>query len=143
MLSDDKARPNESADVSGVARQAHEARDPKNNSAPAAQPGASGRNASAAATDEALAKEALEGLKRVRAKARLDKMAIPKPAPAAVRPAMIVARPPAPRPPWVVPLATLVVAVGLVVSACAGVIAYLTTQPTKTIVPTSAAIRNL
>ena len=49
-----------------------------------------------AAADEALAKEALEGLKRIRAKARLDKMAIPKPAPAVVRPAMIVAKPPRP-----------------------------------------------
>lgn len=136
MLSDGKARPNETADISGAAPQA---RDPKGGSTRAAKPG----NTSAAATDEALAKEALEGLKRIRAKARLDKMAIPKPATVVVRPAVIVAKPVAPRPPWVVPLATLAVAVGLVVSACTGVIAYLTTQPSPTSVAASAEIRNL
>src|SRR5712691_8364622 len=143
MLSDGKARPNEPADVSRAAPQTREARDPKDSSTRATQPGPSGRNTSAAASDEALAKEALEGLKRIRAKARLDKMAIPKPAPAVVRPAVIVAKPPAPRPPWVVPLATLAVAVGLVVCACIGVIAYLTIQPGQTSVATTAEIRSL
>lgn len=143
MSSDDKARSNESADISRAARQAGEARDPKDGSTRAAEPPANGANASAAATDEASAKEALEGLKRIRAKARLDKMAIPKPAPVAMRPAVIVAKPPAPRPPWVAPLAALAVAVGLVVSACTGVIVFLTTQPGKTSVATNAEIRNL
>src|SRR5262249_32803163 len=101
------------------------------------------KTASAVSADEAIAKEALEGLKRIRAKARLDKMAIPKPASVAVRPAGIVSKPPAPRPSWVVPLATLAVAVGLVVSACTGIIAYLTTQPSQTNAATSAEIRNL
>ena len=91
----------------------------------AARPGVIGRNAPAS-SDETLAKEALEGLKRIRAKARLDKMAIPRTVPVAVRPAVIVAKPPAPRPPWVVPLATLAVAVSLIVCACTGVIVYLT-----------------
>jgi len=131
MLSDGKARPNEMAG------------DPKDSSASAAQPGPGGRSAPAAASDEALAREALEGLKRIRAKARLDKMAIPRPVPAVVRPAIIVAKPPAVRPPWVAPLATLAVAVGLVVSACTGVIAYLTMQPSQTSVAASAEIRNL
>ncbi|WP_204350058.1 hypothetical protein, partial [Serratia marcescens] len=72
------------------------------------------RRASAAASDEALAKEALEGLKRIRAKARLDKMAIPKPTPAVIKPAVLVAKPPPPRPTWVIPLATLAVASVLV-----------------------------
>ena len=132
MLSDGKAAP-----------QTREARDPKDSSTRAAKPGAGGRNTSAAATDETLAKEALEGLKRIRAKARLDKMAIPKPAPAIVRPAVIVAKAPAPRPSWVVPMATLAVAVGLLVSACTGVIVYLTTQPSQTSVVANAEIRNL
>ena len=132
MLSDGKAAP-----------QTREARDPKDSSTRAAKPGAGGRNTSAAATDETLAKEALEGLKRIRAKARLDKMAIPKPASVVVRPAVIVAKPPAPRPSWVVPMATLAVAVGLLVSACTGVIVYLTTQPSQTSVAASAEIRNL
>jgi hypothetical protein len=143
MLSDGKARPNETADISATAPQARQARDPKDSSTRAARSGTGGRNTSAAATDEALAKEALEGLKLIRAKARLDKMAIPKPASAVVRPAVIVAKAPAPRPPWVVPLATLAVAVGLVVSACTGVIAYLTTQPSQTSVAANAEIRNL
>src|SRR5690349_932016 len=129
MLSDGKARPLRTSDLSGAAKQAAEARDPK--------------GATAAATDEALAKEALEGLKRSRAKARLEKMAIPKPAPAVVRPAIIVAKPPPPRPTWVVPLATLAIAVGLVVSACTGVIAYLTTQPGQGNAVSNAEIRML
>jgi hypothetical protein len=108
----------------------------------AAEP-AAGAKGAAAATDEALAKEALEGLKRSRAKARLEKMAIPKPAPAVVRPAIIVAKPPPPRPTWVVPLATLAIAVGLVVSACTGVIAYLTTQPGQGNAAANAEIRML
>src|SRR5262249_31645987 len=116
MLSDGKAPPNESAAVSGTAKRGPEARDPKGKSARAARPGSSGRSSPATATDEALAKEAMEGLKRIRAKARLDKIAIPKPPPAAERPAVIVAKPPARRPPWVVALATLAVALGLVVS---------------------------
>lgn len=98
---------------------------------------------SAVANDETLAKEALEGLKRIRAKARLDKMAIPKPAPAVLKPAVIVAKPPPPRPTWVAPLATLAVAAMLVVCACTGVIAYLTTQPAQSNVATNAEIRNL
>ncbi|OAF02570.1 hypothetical protein AYJ54_26695 [Bradyrhizobium centrolobii] len=143
MLSDGKARPNETTGVSGAAKQAPEARDAKDNATQAAKPASSARRASAAASDEALAKEALEGLKRIRAKARLDKMAIPKPAPAVVRPAVIVAKPPPPRPTWVAPLATLAVAVGLVVCACTGVIAYLTTQPVQTNAAANAEIRNL
>jgi hypothetical protein len=143
MLSDGKAPSNESAAVSGAAKRGPEARDPKDNSARAARPGSSGRSSPATATDEALAKQAIEGLKRVRAKARLDRIAIPKPSPVAVRPAVIVAKPPALRPPWVVPLATLAVALGLVVSGCTGVIAYLTTQLSQTSVPANAEIRNL
>lgn len=98
---------------------------------------------SAAANDETLAKEALEGLKRIRAKARLDKMAIPKPAPTVMKPAVIVAKPPPPRPTWVAPLATLAVAAILVVCACTGVIAYLTTQPAQSNVAANTEIRNL
>jgi hypothetical protein len=98
---------------------------------------------SAAANDETLAKEALEGLKRIRAKARLDKMAIPKPAPVVMKPAVIVAKPPPPRPTWVAPLATLAVAAVLVVCACTGVIAYLTTQPAQNSVAANTEIRNL
>jgi hypothetical protein len=143
MLSDGKARPIRTSDLSGAAKQAPEARDPKDGSTRAAEPAAGAKGATASATDEALAKEALEGLKRIRAKARLEKMAIPKPAPTVVRPAVIVAKPPAPRPTWVVPLATLAIAVGLVVSACTGVIAYLTTQPSQTNVAANAEIRML
>src|SRR5438874_5093544 len=143
MSSDSKARPSESVDFSDAVRQAREARGGKEASPRAAQPAATGTNASAVATDEARAKEALEGLKRIRTKARLDKMAIPKPASVEVRPAVIVAKPPAPRPPWVAPLAGLAVAVALVISACTGVIAYMTTQPSKTSGTTSADIRNL
>jgi hypothetical protein len=98
---------------------------------------------SAAANDETLAKEALEGLKRIRAKARLDKMAIPKPVPVVMKPAVIVAKPPPPRPTWVAPLATLAVAAVLVVCACTGVIAYLTTQPAQNSVAANTEIRNL
>ena len=98
---------------------------------------------SAAANDETLAKEALEGLKRIRAKARLDKMAIPKPAPVVIKPAVIVAKPPPPRPTWVAPLATLAVAAVMVVCACTGVIAYLTTQPAQSSVAANTEIRNL
>jgi hypothetical protein len=101
------------------------------------------RPAAATTADEAQAKEALEGLKRIRAKARMDKMAIPKPASVPVRPAVLVAKAPEPRPPWVVPLATLAVAVGLVVSACTGVIVYLTMQPVQPNVAANAEIRNL
>lgn len=141
MLSDGKARPNASTEASGATKHVPETPDPKDNSAHGAKPGAGVRSAFAA--DETLAREALEGLKRIRAKARLDKMAISKPAPAVVRPAVIVAKPPALRPPWVMPLATLVVVVGLVVSACTGAIVYLTMQPSQTNVTASAEIRNL
>ncbi|WP_440642182.1 hypothetical protein ACSHT2_14615 [Bradyrhizobium sp. PUT101] len=143
MLSDGQARPNATADASAVAKPTPEARDAKDGTTPAAKPGASAKRVSAAASDEALAKEALEGLKRIRAKARLDKMAIPKPAPAVIKPAVIVAKPPPPRPTWVAPLATLAVAAMLVVCACTGVIAYLTTQPAQNNVAASAEIRNL
>ena len=143
MLSDGKARPNETADVSAAAKQAAEARDAKDNAARTAKPAASARPASASASDEVLAKEALEGLKRIRAKARLDKMAIPKPTPTVVRPAVIVSKPPPPRPTWVAPLAALTVAAILVVCACTGVIAYLTMQPSQTNVAGNTEIRNL
>ncbi|MDA9510344.1 hypothetical protein XI09_37995 [Bradyrhizobium sp. CCBAU 11386] len=139
MLSDGKARPNETADVSAAAKPANT----KDNATQTAKPAASAKRASAAASDEALAKEALEGLKRIRAKARLDKMAIPKPAPVVIKPAMIVAKPPPPRPTWVAPLATLAVAAVLVVCACTGVIAYLTTQPAQNNVAANTEIRNL
>jgi hypothetical protein len=130
--------------VKEAAAQPRDARDGKDRDAKprAAIPGAGAKNASTA--DEARAREALEGLKRIRAKARMDKIAISKPAPIAVPPAVIVAKPPPPRPPWVVPLATVAVAVGLVVSGCTGVIAYLTTtQPGQTSAATSAEIRSL
>ncbi|RZN09162.1 hypothetical protein CWO91_19130 [Bradyrhizobium genosp. SA-3] len=144
MLSDGQARPNASADVSAAAKPAPEARDTKDNAARATKPAASAKRVSAAASDEALAKEALEGLKRIRAKARLDKMAIPKPAPVVIKPAVIVAKPPPPRPAWVAPLATLAVAAILVVCACTGVIAYLTTtQPVQNNVAANTEIRNL
>jgi hypothetical protein len=141
MLPDGTAPPNESTDVSAAARQVRETRDPKVGQSSAARPGVIGRNAPAS-SDETLAKEALEGLKRIRAKARLDKIAIPRTVPVAVRPAVIVAKPPAPRPAWVVPLATLAVAVSLIVCACTGVIAYLTTQPGTTSATASAEIKN-
>ena len=142
MLSDGQARPNVTADAAAAARPAPEARDTKDDAARAAKPAVSAKRV--AASDEALAKEALEGLKRIRAKARLDKMAIPKPAPAVIKPAVIVAKPPPPRPTWVVPLATLAVAAILVVCACTGVIAYLTTtQPVQSSVAANAEIRNL
>ena len=143
MLSDGQARPNATADASAAAKPTPEMRDTKDNATRAAKPVASAKRVSAAASDEALAKEALEGLKRIRAKARLDKMAIPKPAPAVIRPAVIVAKPPPPRPTWVAPLATLAVAAMLVVCACTGVIAYLTTQPAQSNVAANAEIRNL
>ena len=141
MLSDGQARPNATADVS--ATPASEPRDIKDNTARATKPAAGTKRVSAAASDEALAKEALEGLKRIRAKARLDKMAIPKPAPTVIKPAVIVAKPPPPRPTWVVPLATLATAAILVVCACTGVIAYLTTQPAQTNVAANTEIRIL
>ena len=141
MLSDGQARPNATADASAAAKPAPDARD--TNTAQTAKPAASARRVSAAANDETLAKEALEGLKRIRAKARLDKMAIPKPAPAVIKPAVIVAKPPPPRPTWVVPLATLAVAAILVVCACTGVIAYLTTQPAQNNVAANTEIRIL
>ncbi|RXH07846.1 hypothetical protein [Bradyrhizobium guangzhouense] len=143
MLSDGKARPAEAADSSAAAKPAPEARDTKpNNNTRAARPAAGARPAPVS-SDEAAAKEALEGLKRIRAKARLDKMAIPKPAPVVIKPAVIVAKPPPPRPTWVAPLATLAVAAVLVVCACTGVIAYLTTQPGQNNVAANAEIRNL
>ena len=144
MLSDGQARPGATADVSAAAKPAPESRNPKDNTTQAAKPAASAKRMSAAANDETLAKEALEGLKRIRAKARLDKMAIPKPAPVVIKPAVIVAKPPPPRPTWVAPLATLAVAAMLVVSACTGVIAYLTTtQPAQNSVAANTEIRNL
>jgi len=141
MLSDGQARPNATADASAAAKPAPDARD--TNTAQTAKPAASAKRVSAAANDETLAKEALEGLKRIRAKARLDKMAIPKPAPTVIKPAVIVAKPPPPRPTWVAPLATLAVAAILVVCACTGVIAYLTTQPAQSNVAANTEIRNL
>lgn len=143
MLSDGKARPAETADLIAAAKPAPEARDTKTNDAPRAAKPASGVKPVSAASDEVAAKAALEGLKRIRAKARLDKMAIPKPAPVVIKPAVIVAKPPPPRPTWVAPLATLAVAAVLVVCACTGVIAYLTTQPSQTNAAANAEIRNL
>lgn len=143
MLSDGQARPNATADASAAAKPAPEASDSLDNAARTTKPAASAKRVSATASDEALAKEALDGLKRIRAKARLDKMAIPKPAPAVIKPAVIVAKPPPPRPTWVAPLATLAVAAMLVVCACTGVIAYLTTQPAPNNVAANAEIRNL
>ena len=143
MLSDGKTRPAETADLTAAAKPAPEARDTKTNNAPrAAKPAPSVKPVSAA-SDEVAAKAALEGLKRIRAKARLDKMAIPKPAPVVIKPAVIVAKPPPPRPTWVAPLATLAGAAILVVCACTGVIAYLTTQPSQTNAAANAEIRNL
>ena len=142
MASDGKARPNETAAAPGAGPRAREAHDPKPNPTNAARPAAGGESMSAA-SDEVLAKQALEELKRMRAKVRLDKMAIPKAAPVPMRPAVIVARPPAPRPPWVVPFAALTVSVGLLVTACTGATVYLTMQPSKAGGTTSAEIRNL
>ncbi|MBC9880752.1 hypothetical protein G8O24_25845 [Bradyrhizobium sp. INPA01-394B] len=143
MLSDGKARPAGVADASAAVKPAPEASDTKfNNTARASKPTMGAKPASAS-SDEVAAKEALEGLKRIRAKARLDKMAIPKPVPTVIKPAVIVAKPPPPRPTWVAPLATLAVAAILVVCACTGVIAYLTTQPNQTNVAANAEIRNL
>jgi hypothetical protein len=143
MLSDGKARPATTADMSAAAKPAPEARDTKlDSNARAANP-ASGAKPVSASSDEVAAKAALEGLKRIRAKARLDKMAIPKAAPVVIKPAVIVAKPPPPRPTWVAPLATLAVAAILVVCACTGVIAYLTTQPSQTNVAANVEIRNL
>lgn len=141
MLSDGQARPNATADVSAATKPVPEARD--TNTTRTAKPTANAKRVSAAANDETLAKEALEGLKRIRAKARLDKMAIPKPTPTVMKPAVIVAKPPPPRPTWVAPLATLAVASILVVCACTGVIAYLTTQPAQSSVAANTEIRNL
>lgn len=143
MLSDAKTRPNETADASVAAKPSMETRNAKDNAAPSVKPAAGVKRVSTAASDEALAKEALEGLKRIRAKARLDKMAIPKPPPAVMKPAVIVAKPPPPRPTWVAPLATLAVAAILVLCACTGVIAYLTTQPAQNNAAANAEIRNL
>lgn len=141
MLSDGQARPNAAADVSAATKPGPEVRD--TNSTRTAKPAANARRVSAAANDETLAKEALEGLKRIRAKARLDKMAIPKPTPTVMKPAVIVAKPPPPRPTWVAPLATLAVAAILVMCACTGVIAYFTTQPAQSNVAANTEIRNL
>jgi hypothetical protein len=143
MLSEGKARPAETADITATAKPAPEARDTKVNNAPRATKPAPGVKPASASSDEVAAKEALEGLKRIRAKARLDKMAIPKPVPVVVKPAVIVAKPPPPRPTWVAPLATLAVAAILVVCACTGVIAYLTTQPAQSNVAANTEIRNL
>ncbi len=143
MLSDGKTRPAETADLTAAAKPAPEARDTKTNHAPRAAKPAPGVKPVSAASDEVAAKAALEGLKRIRAKARLDKMAIPKPAPVVIKPAVIVAKPPPPRPTWVAPLATLAGAAILVVCACTGVIAYLTTQPSQTNAAANAEIRNL
>lgn len=141
MLSDGQARPNAAADVSAATKPVPETRD--TNTTRTTKPAANAKRVSAAANDETLAKEALEGLKRIRAKARLDKMAIPKPTPTVIKPAVIVAKPPPPRPTWVAPLATLAVASILVVCACTGVIAYLTTQPVQSSVAANTEIRNL
>jgi hypothetical protein len=161
MLSDGKTRAGEAVDASGAVKQIAETRNPKDSASQAAKAhsvtSATGNassvsnanktnnkgTASPAASDEALAKEALEGLKRIRAKARLEKMAIPKPPTAVMKPAVIVAKPPAPRPPWVVPLASLAVGVALVVSACTGVIAYLTMQPAQTSSAANTEMRHL
>lgn len=143
MLSDGTTRAAETADLTAAAKPAPEARDTKTNGAPRAAKPVSGVKPLSAASDEVAAKAALEGLKRIRAKARLDKMAIPKPAPVVIKPAVIVAKPPPPRPTWVAPLATLAVAAILVVCACTGVIAYLTTQPSQTSAAANAEIRNL
>lgn len=143
MLSDGKTRPNETAGVSAAAKPAPEPSNTKDKATQTAKPAANAKRVSAATSDETLAKEALEGLKRIRAKARLDKMAITKPAPVAIKPAVIVAKPPPPRPTWVAPLATLAVAAVLVVCACTGVIAYLTTQPAQNNVAANTEIRNL
>lgn len=143
MLSEGKTRPAETADLTAAAKPAPDARDTKTNDAPRAAKPASGVKPISAASDEVAAKAALEGLKRIRAKARLDKMAIPKPAPVVIKPAVIVAKPPPPRPTWVAPLATLAVAAVLVVCACTGVIAYLATQPSQTSAAANAEIRNL
>lgn len=141
MLSDGQARPNATADVSAATKPVPEVRD--TNTTRTAKPAANAKRVSVAANDETLAKEALEGLKRIRAKARLDKMAIPKPTPTVMKPAVIVAKPPPPRPTWVAPLATLAVAAILVMCACTGVIAYLTTQPAQSNVAANTEIRNL
>ncbi|BAR54924.1 hypothetical protein NK6_1740 [Bradyrhizobium diazoefficiens] len=61
MLSDGKARPNETADVSSAAKPAPEPRNTRDSATQTAKPAASAKRASAAASDEALAKEALEG----------------------------------------------------------------------------------
>lgn len=143
MLSDGKTRPAETADLTAAAKPAPDARDTKTNDAPRAAKPASGVKPISAASDEVAAKAALEGLKRIRAKARLDKMAIPKPAPVVIKPAVIVAKPPPPRPTWVAPLATLAVAAVLVVCACTGVITYLATQPSQSSAAANAEIRNL
>ncbi|WP_024339358.1 hypothetical protein [Bradyrhizobium japonicum] len=140
MSSDGQAHPNATADASAAMKPVAGSGD---NSTRATKPAADARRVSAVASDEVLAKEALEGLKRIRAKARLDKMAIPKPAAAVIKPAVIVAKPPPPSPPWVAPLATLAVAAMLVVCACTGVIAYLTTQPAQNNVTANAEIRHL
>lgn len=140
MSPDSIARPNESAEESDASR-GNGTRDPAKSAGAAAAAVAGGRDASAVATDEALAREALERLKRLRAKARQDKVVMPRPEP--VRPAVIVAKPPPPRPPWVAPLATLGAAVGLAVIACTGTIAYLTIRPGNTGVAAGAEIRNL
>ena len=122
MLSDGKTRAAETADLTAAAKPAPEARDTKINDAPRTAKPAPGAKPAVASSDEVAAKAALEGLKRIRAKARLDKMAIPKPVPTVIKPAVIVAKPPPPRPTWVAPLATLAVAAILVVCACTGVI---------------------
>jgi hypothetical protein len=73
----------------------------------------------------------------------MEKTATRKLDPMPIRPAVIVAKPPEPRPPWVMPIATLAVAVSMVVCACTGVIAYLTMQPSQGTAAANAEIRNL
>lgn len=137
-MSNSESRPHESADTSG----------PDRPNQPAGERGKSdgarpAKRTSAAIADEALAREALEGIKRVRARARMEKIALHKPDPAPVRPAVIVARPPEPRPTWLMPIVALAVAVSMVVCACTGVIAYLTMQPTAAKPVASAEIQSL
>jgi hypothetical protein len=103
----------------------------------------SAKAASAALADEVLAREALEGIKRIRAKARTDKIALRKPDPTPVRPAVIVAKAPQPHPPWLMPIVTLGLAVIVTVCACTGFIAYLTMRPGEVRTVTGGDIRNL
>ena len=140
MVSAAQAQSNGQAGLNGAAVPPRAANDIK---AKTTERPAAGRRNAADAVDEAAAQQALAGLKQLRAKARMDKMAIPKPKPVAMPPAMIVAKPPPPRPTWVVPLASLAVAVALVVCACTGVMVYLALQPGQPGTMANAEIRNL